>query len=288
MSTRIRSLPSPDSRPSWRVDQAGVTLVEALIVIVMVGLLGSAAVSLLRSQDRFYTRLDHGVTAEQAVRIAADLVSSELRMGAPEDVLAAEADSVSLRFDVFRGVVCETNGANAVYLFVFDSVPNPSLPTSFEGTAYSLPYVVDYEYADGWVGTTSASSAAQTACTNNGAPSGSPASMYRDMSGWVGNFPSGLPARGSIVRRYRQLTYRLGASGFGAGWGLYRGTQELVSPLDPSSTFEYVLANGTVLTSVPAGNLQDIRLIRLRTVAVDQDPRFDLTRQLDADIPLRN
>jgi len=270
------------------VNERGFTLVESLIVIIMVGIIGSAFLSLLMAQDRFYSRLDDGIAAEQSLRASADLVSNELRMGGPEDVLAAEPESVSIRFDVYKAVVCEVTGGNSVQLFVYDSAANPSLPTNFVGTAYSGPYSSTYEYADNWTGTAAASVAAKTTCVANGTPDTTPTSLYRDASGWNGNFPSGVPDRGSIVRRYRRLTYRFAPSGFGSGYGLYRGTQELVGPLDPTSSFEYVMVDSTVQTSVALADLPDIRIIRLNAIAIDDDPRFDLQRVLLFDIPLRN
>ena len=60
----------PRPRPS--TSQAGFTLVEGLIVVIMLGVIGSAFVSLMMAQDRFYSRLDEGINAEQSVRIAAD------------------------------------------------------------------------------------------------------------------------------------------------------------------------------------------------------------------------
>ncbi len=270
------------------VSERGFTLVESLIVIIMIGIIGSAVLSLLMAQDRFYSRMDDGIAAEQNLRAAADLTSNELRMGGPGDLLAAEPESVSIRFDVYKAVVCEVTGVNSVHIFVYDSATSPNLPTNFVGTAYSGSYTTTYEYADNWTGTTPASAAAKTVCVANGTPDTTPSSLYRDASGWNGNFPSGAPDRGSIVRRYRRLTYRFAPSGFGSGYGLYRGTQELVGPLDPTSSFEYVMVDSTVQTSVALADLPDVRIIRLNATAIDDDPRFDLQRILLFDIPLRN
>lgn len=267
---------------------AGFTLVEALIVIVMTGVVGGAFVSLLMTQDRFYSRLDDGIATEQSLRVATDLASTELRMGSPANLMAAQPDSVSIRFDLFRAVVCDVAGGNSVHLFVYDSAGNANLPASFAGTAYQAPYTTAFEFADGWTGTSASSGAAKSVCVGNAAPDSSPATLYRTVSGWTGNFPSGVPPRGSIVRRYGRLTYRLAPSGFGPGWALYRGSQELVGPLDPTSAFEYVMADSSVQSAVLPGDLPDIRIVRLNAVAIGEDPRFSVRRWLRFDVPLRN
>lgn len=271
-----------------RRGEGGFSVVEALIVLVLIGIIGGASLSLLLTQDRFYSRLDHGVLAEQNVRVAADLVSSEIRMSGPDDVMAAVPESVSVRYDVYQAVVCDQAGGNTVHLFVYDSVPNPNISGGFVGTAWSGPYSSTYEYADGWNGTMSMGGGAKTTCVANGAPDTTQISLYRSVSGWSGNFPSGVPPRGAIVRRYRRLTYRFAPSAMGNGTALYRGQVELVAPLDPTSSFSYVMAGGTVLNSVPSVQLGNVRAVRINAIGVDDDPRFDLQRMLQFDIPLRN
>lgn len=263
---------------------AGFSLVEAMIAMVIVGLLGTAVVSLLMTQGRFYSRVDEEVAAQQSLRAAADLASAELRMSGPTDILAAEPESVTVRFDVFHAVVCEVTGANTVALFVYDSAPNPYVTSGWQGTAFSGPYVVPYEYADGWTGSTVPGAKAD--CIAAGAPD-TTASLYRYVTGWLGAF-SDVPPRGSIVRRYRPFTYEFAPSAIANGMALYRGPQELVGPLDASSVFAYVMDDGTVQASVAAGDLDRIRAVRINAVAVDDDPRFDLQRSLRLDVPLRN
>ncbi|MDX1578056.1 MAG: prepilin-type N-terminal cleavage/methylation domain-containing protein [Gemmatimonadota bacterium] len=266
----------------------GFTLVEGLIAVVVVAVISSAFLSLLIVQDRFYSRMDQSVAAEQSLRAATDLAVAELRMAGPGTLLAGSSDSVSVRFDVARAVVCDVSGANSAYLFVYDSVPSPALGGPFVGTAYTEPYVSGWEFADGWTGTSSTSAAARTACLANGTPDTLPTSLYREVAGWSGNFPSGVPDRGSIVRRYRRLTYRFAPSVMGTGTALYRGTQELVGPLDPASSFAYVMAGGGIRTSLAPSDFPNVRAIRLQAIAVDDDPRFDLQRPLRFDIPFRN
>ena len=148
-------------RPIGRAD--GFTLVEVLIVAVVTGLVGAAIVSLVLGQNRFYAKVDATVTAEQSLRAVGDLVGSELRMGRPGDILVATADSVSVRFDIYEAVVCDSVSSTAATLYVYDSVPNPSLTSGFVGTAFTEAYDTTFAYADGWTGTVTATGSAPKA-----------------------------------------------------------------------------------------------------------------------------
>jgi len=272
-------------RPSG---EAGFTLVELLIAAAITGILGAAVVSLILGQNRFYAKVDATVTAEQNIRAVGDLIGSELRMGRAGDLLAATEDSVSVRFDIYRAVVCDSVGAGQATLLVYDSVPNPSLASGFIGTAFVEAYDTTFAYQDGWTGSVTATgSGPRSTCSAAGAPDTAAIAMYRTISGWSG-FPEGTPERGAIVRRYGQLTYRFGASVIGNGRAVFRGAQELAGPFSSTSGFRYVMSDGSVATSVSGASLLDVTAIRIVATAIDDDSRLDVTRALTLDIPLRN
>lgn len=275
-----------------RVGRAGFTLVETLITLVVAGVLGVAILTLILGQNRFYEHSDDAIYAQQTIRAAMDLMSSELRMISPTDLRAAEADSLAARFDLVRAVVCDTVGADVAYLFVYDSVENANLPSDFRGTAFSGPYQATFTYGDGWTGSTDAPDAtAEATCVTNGSPvSVIPANVYRRVSGWSGH-PSaaGVPERGSLVRTYGELSYSLAPSSFGSGLAVWRNDQELVSPFETGGTFEYVMADGSVQSSVASSDFDQVRVIRLDLTAVGEDVnRFGVERQIEYEIPLRN
>ena len=118
----------------------GFTLVEVLIAISVAAVLGLALISLVVKQGRFYTRNRDAVYAQQSLRSAVDLLATELRMASATDILAAGSDSVVLRSDVSRAVVCDSLAPDEVALFVYDSVRAANLPSRFRGTAISEPY----------------------------------------------------------------------------------------------------------------------------------------------------
>ena len=92
--------------------EAGFTLVELLVTAMIGGLLASAMLSLMLGQSRFFERTDDQIWAEQSNRATFDLVSSELRMASRFDLLAAQSDSVAVRFDIMRAIVCDSVAAD--------------------------------------------------------------------------------------------------------------------------------------------------------------------------------
>lgn len=271
--------------------QGGFTLVEALVAMVISGLLASAVLSLMMGQSRFYERTDDQLWAEQTNRATFDIVSSELRMASASDLLAAKDDSVALRFDIMRAIVCDSTAADAAVLMVYDTVAAWGLDGSFLGTAYSDPYVETFEYADGFLPTTvSTGSGPKATCVANGAPGTNPANTYAELSGWGGNFTSGVPDLGSMVRFYSRLAYHFSPSTFFTSrTALWRGAQELVGPFENNAAFSYVMDDGSVQNSVPASKFDEVVAVRLTVTAVgDGANRFGVSRDLQVDIPFRN
>jgi prepilin-type N-terminal cleavage/methylation domain-containing protein len=269
----------------------GFTLVEVMITIVVASVLGGALLTLVVGQQRFYTTSDNALLAQQNVRAAVDLVAAELRMASPEDIVRAQSDSVVVRFDLMRAVVCDTLGGGQADIFVYDSVTNANLVSSFRGTAYSGPYDSAFVYGDSFTPTVaSTGGTAQTNCRNNGAdPNGTAASGdFRRTSGWAAEYGI-TPLRGSLVRWYGLLSYRFGASTSVSGSdAIWRNNQELVSPFESGAQFQYVMASGSVQNSVSGPNLDKIREIRVVVIATGEGSAFNVRRPVTYDIPLRN
>lgn len=275
---------------SRRSSRAGFTLIEVLIAITVATVLGAGILALVLGQNRFYAENDDSIYAEQSLRAALDLMGAELRMASPSDLLAAEAESVSVRFDLVRAVVCAA-AASDVDVFVYDSVTNANLPAGFRGTAVSGPYDNFFVYADGFDGTGSQSGAAEVSCEAAGSPltpEDEPASRYRRVGSWTTGFAA-LPEVGSVARVYGRLTYRFDASGFGAGQAVWRNTQELVSPFESGARFQYVMNDSSVQNTVAPAEFDDVRMIRLDMTATgDGVNRYDVERDIEYDVPLRN
>lgn len=278
--------------PTRRHARAGVqgfTLVEVLITIVVAGVLGGALMTLVIGQQRFYAKSDNALLAQQNIRAAVDLMAAELRMASPDDIIQASSDSVVVRFDILRAVICDTLGGGQADIFVYDSVGNTNLPSAFRGTAYSGPYDSAFVYADAFTSTSSTSAPAKATCQANGAdPNGTAAnSDFRRTSGWAAQYGV-TPLRGSLIRWYGALTYRFGSSTTISGAdAIWRNGQELVTPFETGAAFQYVMANGSIQNSVNSATLANIREIRLVMTATGDGP-FNVRRPVTYDIPLRN
>lgn len=280
----------PKTRTFHLTYESGFTLVEALIALVISGVLASALVSLLIGQSRFYERTDDQIYAEQSLRASMDMVATELRMGSPSDLISAEADSVTLRFDVMRAIVCDTTGADAVTAFAFDQLGNANITGGSAGTAVSGPYEDPFTYADAWLPTeASTGSGPKASCVATGAPSGLSDASYAELTGWN----SGIGARpepGSLIRIYGNLKYAFGPSTFfSTRTALWRGSQELIGPFENGAAFSYIMADGTVQASVTSTDFSNVRAIRVSAVALgDGANRYSVQRPIQLDIPFRN
>lgn len=275
----------PDAR-----NEKGFTLVEALIALTISGIVASALVSLLIGQSRFYERTDDQLNAEQVAQATFDLLSTEIRLAGASDLLAAEADSLALRYDVVQGVVCDQTTGDAAAMYVYERTTNAGLTGSFVGIGASGPYTEEFEYADGWNPTPSATGLAPKAvCTLAGFPGTGALTDYVELSGWTGHF-SATPSRGTMVRGYGRVSYTIAPSTFFASrWSVWRGTQELVGPFESGAAFSYVMDDGSVQSSVTSSDFDGVVAVRLSATAVgDGANRFGVNRTVDFEVPFRN
>lgn len=270
---------------------AGFTVVEAIIGLVVGGLLASATLALVLGQSRYYERMGDQIWAEQTSRATSGLMVSELRQATARDLLAAESDSVSVRYDFGRAIACDSTGVDEATLLAYDSVAAWGLAADFRGTACLDPSTGHVEYADGFVPTAiETGEEPRAACTANGAPGTGVDSDYTTAVGWSAAFAGGVPDRGSLVRFYGRLTYRFAPSSFfEARTALWRGTQELTGPFADGAALRYVMADGSVRDRVDAPDFREVRAVRVRVTSVGPGAdRYDTRRELQYDVPLGN
>ena len=245
--------------------------------------------TVLAGQARFHAANDEAVLAQQNLRALTEVMASEIRTASPHDVMRAGPDSLVLRADVTRAVVCDGSAAGRVDLFVFDSVATANLRPAFRGTAIAGPYAGRFAYADAFVPVAVPAAAAESGCRARGAdPAGAaPASAFRRIASWTG--PLAPPtAPGTVVRIYGELQYAFAPSTTDRGASaVRRNGQELVTPLGAGARFDYVLSDGTLVSRVPRTRLADIRIVRVTAAAAGRG-RPGWTRGFTFDVALQS
>lgn len=240
----------------------GYTVVELLVALLAAGMVGGSVLSLLLSQQRFYRRHAELLRAQRIVASIAGFAGEELRLSGPADLLVATPESVAIRFDAYRAVVCGADPATGrASLFVFDTATNANLRGTL-GYAVSVPGESTFRYADGWSPVVEFGADARDECTGRGAPDGPEGWRYRVLSGWGSAGGVALPPRGSVVRKYGRLAYRFSPSSFEDGVALRRNGQELLAPFVEGASFLYLLAAGDTVAA--PGTLTDVRAVIVR------------------------
>lgn len=267
----------------------GFTLVELVAGLTLAGIVAAAVVGALLGQHDFYAASSDRAHARQGARAAADLIAGELRMASGGDLLAAEADSVSLRLDVLRGVVCgpTLSAPGRVAVYVFDTVTNPNVPAGFRGWAYADPDG-PWRHVDGAPLAVS-TGAGRSECVSRGAPDREAGWRYRSVGGWLlaGSFGA-LPDRGAVLTKYGRLTYSVEPSGSYPGHeAIHRNSQELAAPFADDARFRFVLADGTVASRVAPGELGEVRAVRLEATALGPRPGRRVESDLRLHVPLQ-
>lgn len=276
---------------------AGFTLVEMLVALVITGIMAAGVITLLMGQNRFYGSTDDVVYAEQSLRATSDLMGSEMRSihpgtGGGSDLVTAQSDELTFRLDTHRGVVCAVNSGD-VYVFLFSEPSAPNVDASSRGHAVREAYASSTWSYDPWdpMSTTleradSPTSSVAGTCESGGGPDAT--SGNYDQFVVFRSWGTTEPEVGSILRIYGEVTYEFGASGFGSGTAIFRNDQELAAPFESDAAFSYVTSSG-VQNSVSSGSFDTVERVRMSATAVGEGAnRYDVSRDLQFDIPLKN
>ncbi|MDE2663179.1 MAG: prepilin-type N-terminal cleavage/methylation domain-containing protein [Gemmatimonadota bacterium] len=267
--------------------QGGFTLAEMLVALTAAGLLIALLIGLLGSQSAFHLRNEDTIQASQITRALSDGPGAEIRGAGPGDLLVATHDTVSIRVDMLRAVVCRS-GSGSIDLFVYDSIAANPQPR-WRGTAFSGPYSATWAYADGLTLVSGVSAAAETACRAAGADRANrmPTRWFRRAGGW-GRGLAPMPVPGSLARVYGRVTYAIHPSDSEPRTvSIRRNGQEFASPLEPGAAFEYRLSSGAIQADVAPGDLPRVREVRLTGTAIGRNGRA-VGRQVVYAISLRN
>jgi prepilin-type N-terminal cleavage/methylation domain-containing protein len=248
----------------------GVSLVELLVAMTLLGIIGTSILRTFTSQARLADLHAKRLDARTVSRAPINLFMSEARMvetGA--GVVAASASSVTLRIPVVMGLVCGTTGAATVLsLMPVDSAVLASAAIS--GHAYRQATGV-YAYTEG---PASVSSGGAATCTAE--------SITTVAGGRTVLVTPQMPAAtaGMVAFLYQRVRYDFAASTtFPGRAGLWRtleasgATEELAAPFDAASRFGfYRVDQDTVDTVVPP--VSEIRGLELELVGSSERARF--------------
>ncbi len=261
-------------------------------------LLSTLVVGLVTSvflvQNQFYSDAVRKSALQESIRGAAGLVSSRLQGVAAGGVVAAEADSVTVRIPLVVGGVCGVSGSETHLLF----------PLNGEGVDGREVDGYAVRAADGtWTFTkeswatifnSSGVLPAQVCALSGADTTGATADFFR-LDGLTAT-PAIQP--GDLVMLYQERTLRLGPSGLDAGssalfFGPAGGTMiEFASGLTPTSTFQYQLDHPKhwrgFVRGGPRGRIAAVRFLAKGAVESARAGRDSLTFDLSITVPLRN
>jgi type II secretory pathway pseudopilin PulG len=250
--------------------RSGISLVELLVAMTLLGIIGLSILRTFTSQARFADLHVKRLDARTVSRAPVNLFMSEARMvETVNGVVTASASSVTLRIPVAMGLVCGTTGpATVLSLMPVDSSVMAS--ASISGHAYRQESGV-YSYTEG-----------ATSVSTGGAATCAAASITTVAGGKtvVVTPPMPVGTTGTVAFLYQRVRFHFAPSSMLTGRvGLWRtqetsgATEELAAPFHASSRFRYYRADqDTVDTGVPA--LSQIRGIGLELVGSSERTRF--------------
>jgi hypothetical protein len=252
--------------------RSGLTIIELLVTVIVLGIVGGGIVRMLTSQARFYEHQGAGRSARSVSRAALNVLLSEMRMvDAPNGVVAATATSVTLRVPYALGVYCGSpGGVSTIALLPADSAMLAE--PGFTGYAWR-GRLGPYNYVEGGAGLAAPVPGTCVVAGINPVPGSV-------RIGVTPVLPVGVTV-GTVILLTRRTTYFFAGSaaipGRVALWRQIEATgarEELAAPFDVTSRFRFYHLNAnTAQDAVPT--LSEIRGFELvLTGASETSPRL--------------
>lgn len=215
----------------------GLSLIEILIAVVLLGIVGAGIARLLQSQMRFFSRSTNMRDARAVTRNAVNLMRLELRMVEPSGMVAAGADSIRVQLPYAMGIHCALNTGTFVPV---DSLTWAT--ASYGGYAWrdTTPGAT-YTYVPSNTALAAGLAAACTGVNITPVPGG-PLMVVA---------PAFVAPAGAPMFLYQTVTYRFDAStlvpGRTALWRQAAGgvAEEIAVPFDDDSRFRFYAAGST-------------------------------------------
>lgn len=289
----------------WNGDRSGFSLVEMTIVLVLAGLVGTAAITLFTTNNRLNTIMTTTGQSQENARSAVDAVASELRGLSAGSITHARPEFLSARMPLAFGVICEVSAPHVSIYFAFGG--RPVSLSAADGYAVR-DTTGDWVYmADAGALNLSSSGGARSACVGNGNSGTEPSTSYvrfhvpggRGTGHARGRRNSATIdlVRGQPIMLFQRRVYSLAPSQLESGRrALYRGRYgqplvELAQGFGSEAGFLYQIADGRWIQFPLGEQLDGIQTVRVRAEVVS-DPQPGLMEaqsfSLVREIPLRN
>jgi hypothetical protein len=252
--------------------RSGLTIIELLVTVIVLGIVGGGIVRMLTSQAEFYEHQGAGRSARSVSRAAVNVLLSEMRMvDGTQGVIAATPSSVTLRVPYTLGVYCgSVGGVATVALLPTDSAMLAE--PGFTGYAWR-GRLGPYNYVEAGAALTAPVPGQCVAAGLNPVPGSV-------RIGLTPVLPVGVDV-GVVVMLTRRTTYFFAGSAAVPGrvalWRQVDATgvrEELAAPFDGTSRFRFYRLNAnTAQDAVPV--LNEIRGFELvLTGASESTPRL--------------
>ena len=272
------------ARTPRTLGRRGTSLTETMVVLVLGGVITTAAVSMIAPTNRVASEATESAEVEEGARSTLTLLASTLRRVPQGGVQVATRDSVVVALPVGMGAFCSNDGGRlSVYL-------------GLGGRPLNIPAVDGYAFRDSnsglWLFAAMAGtqmfSGATTGKANCVLAGGGVAGVDSDYYTFYTNNNT-PPGTGFLI--YDRHTFKFGASVLDpATRGFHYGATgtpllEVAFELHPSTHFEYRLRGQTTWSTAVAAN-QAGQIDAIRVIAGGM---YDTTGGLiSRDIPLMN
>lgn len=255
----------------------GFSLAEALVAMVVLGIVSAALTRMVVEQMRFFSYTQSDRSARSAARNSMQVMLSDLRMVQADSagVRAASTSSITVRVPYRFGLVCGTaSGVTTVSMLPIDSMV--STMAVYAGYAYRPRGSTGlYNYPSGTT-TKNASSQATLCTTTAGIKTVTVAGRAGEIFDLVPTITMDLQTNvvGMSVFFYQTVQYYFAASttypGYLALWRSVTGgsTDELMAPFKTGSQFQFYTSGSDASSSTVPSPITNITGVDVVLIAV--------------------
>lgn len=124
--------------PRVRRSRRGMTLVEIMIALVLLGIISGVVMRVIMRQQRFYQGANQIMTQRSQLRQATSVLPVDLRSlsSIGDDILAVSDTSIDFRMNVATGVICDLLPGGAGFVLPPENLDGGQTLTSFFGYGY--------------------------------------------------------------------------------------------------------------------------------------------------------